>query len=448
MGQNKIWVFLEKYLVGLSIISFILGVGLAYLSTGFAIFVSNIISYVIDLYAYIAPVIIYLILAPTLIKLSSVKMSNGKNFTLYATCWLAGRRLMACLWGVVFTVFVFGLPLYADGGSSVSDAVLESLTLFGWMAIYSFYFYAIYAALLTVVVSHKIPKIKNFLTKGCDYIEWGGKYLMPVIPVFMLAIGAYLYYLPTILNTEVGGMEASAYTNTMTVFGFAIHPGTPAGIILVYLVIALLVGLACIIWHFILLLYTKHCVKDFSIKNYFKNYWSKVYPLLWATSSEALATPLNLHLVKKHYPNIKPEVRRFVVGAGSFLNINGTLICVIILAGAVCSLLGIEISFVQLLIAVPLVFMLGYGVPGIPGELIIFAGPMVTILGVKPEIAPIFLALYVGLQIGLPDSFRSGSNSTDNCLCALLINKTYEKNSIAEDLTVKHYDNIFLGVKQ
>jgi len=95
--------------------------------------------------------------------------------------------------------------------------------------------------------------------------------------------------------------------------------------------------------------------------------------------------------------------------------------------GLVAELLGIQISFLQLFFSIPLVFLIGYGVPGIPGELLLFAGPMTIILGVDPAIAPVFLTLYVGLQIGLPDSFRTGANSTDDCVNGVILQTTYDK---------------------
>ncbi len=146
-----------------------------------------------------------------------------------------------------------------------------------------------------------------------------------------------------------------------------------------------------------------------------------------------MATPLNLHLVERHYPQINDEIRGFTIGAGSFLGINGTLICVYILGGLVTSILGIEVSALQLLMSIPLIFLLGYGVPGIPGELIIFAGPLAIILGLPAEVTGVFLALYIGFQIGLPDSFRTGANSTDNCVNALILQNIYEREYLARE---------------
>ena len=39
----------------------------------------------------------------------------------------------------------------------------------------------------------------------------------------------------------------------------------------------------------------------------------------------------------------------------------------------------------------------------------------------------VFLAVYLGIQFGLPDSFRTGNNSTDDYIGAVLINAICEK---------------------
>jgi len=131
-------------------------------------------------------------------------------------------------------------------------------------------------------------------------------------------------------------------------------------------------------------------------------------------------------MVKKFCPTVRDEVRQFVVGTGSFMNINGTVINVFLMTGLVAAILGIEISLLQLALSIPIVFLIAYGIPGIPGELLIFGGPMVLCMGISPEMSPIFLALYIGLQIGLPDSFRTGANSTDECLSAIILNDKYQ----------------------
>ncbi len=192
-----------------------------------------------------------------------------------------------------------------------------------------------------------------------------------------------------------------------------------------YVVGALLVAVACFVWHFGILGLAKHKSKRFSIREYFTKYWVKAYPLLWSTSSETLATPLNLYILSKHAPWVRPRVRRIVVGAGSVLCTNGTLISAIILLGLVGSMLGLRFSLMELLLCIPIAFLISFGIPGIPGELLLFAGPLALVLNIPPEVLPLFLTLYLGLQIGLPDSFRTGANTTNNYLYAIILNETY-----------------------
>jgi len=428
LSGTNIYKSFEKYSPVITILFFLLGIGIASRSAIFAVIIDRGMSGLTDAYQYLAPIAIYIILTPSLTKILLAKKGNGTKFIGNTILGFAILRFWACIWGTVFTAIAFGLPFYLDGRVGFVESTLGTLKSTGWMLTHSLYFFAIYAAVFTIIISLKITKIAIFLNKAVEGIEAAGRYFIPLVPLFMLAIGAYIYYLPQSIQEQVISNGGSiAHLNNLSIFGFDIHTYTITGVFLAYLAGGLLTGLACMIWHCGLLLLTKYRERKFSIKQYFKNYWVRVYPLLWSTSSEALATPLNLYLVEQYYPQVRPEVRRFVVGAGSFLNINGTIICVFILTGLVTALLGIEISFIQLALIIPLVFLIGYGIPGIPGELLLFAGPVAALLAIPESATPIFLAIYLGFQLGLPDSFRTGSNSTDNCVCAILLDKTYKE---------------------
>jgi len=435
LGYRRFSERLEKFLPLLTVISFAAGIGLAMLSARVGVFVTEGMSAFVDFYGYFAPVAIFIILAPSLARI--IEAGRGR-FASHAIMWFLNRRLMSCLWAAIFTAIVFGFPIFTGAAGNLGQAIWQTAKSLGWMAVHSTYFYAMYAAVAFVLLSTKIKFISRMLSKCGGLIETLGEFFVPFVPIFMLSIGTYIYALPSALQEQLGGESIAGSTlHSMKVFGFGIASNTPLGMILVYIVAALLTGITCFIWHLVLIGITKRVRKDFSIKNYFRKYWIRVYPLLWATSSEALATPLNLYLVKKYYPHIKAEVRRFVVGVGSYISINGTTICVFVLAGAVASILGIQLSLVELILCIPLVFLIGLGVPGIPGELVLFAGPIVILLGnVIPEaIAPAFIALYLGLQLGLPDSFRTGNNSTDDCVFSILLNEIYVKKFAEGKLT-------------
>jgi len=425
---------LEKFLPLLTVMSFALGIGVSMLSARVGTVVTEGMSTFVDFYGYFAPVAIFIILAPSLARI--IEAGRGR-FASYAIMWFSSRRLMSCLWAAIFTAIVFGFPVFTGSSGNLGQAIWQTIKSLGWMATHSSYFYAMYAAVAIVFISKKSNFISKILSKCGGLIETLGQFFVPIVPIFMFSIGAYIYALPSALQEQLGGESIAGSTlHDMKVFGFGIASNTPVGMILSYVIAALLTGIACFIWQFGLIGITKRVSKSFSIKDYFRKYWIRVYPLLWATSSEALATPLNLYLVKKYYPQIKAEVRRFVVGIGSYISINGTMISVFLLAGAVASILGIQLSLVELILCIPLVFLIGFGVPGIPGELVLFAGPIVILLSnvIPPAIAPAFIALYLGLQLGLPDSFRTGNNSTDDCVFSILLNEIYIKKFAGDKL--------------
>ncbi len=415
----------ERHLPWLSLLFFIIGIYLSNVSAAFAYFINDLMETFISSYSYFAPVTIYAILTPTLIKLFSLSNVHGRKFANRTILWFIKARIVACVFAVIATTLVFGLPLHS-GTSGFTKAMSESFHSFIWMLVNSVYFYSLYASAGTVVISLKYDRLAGLLAKGVDLIEYMGRIIVPLIPLFMMGVGAYVTIMPKIIDKNIGTDIAGSHIGSVTMLGVSLDATTPFGMVLVYILGAFLTGAVCGLWHGALMILAKREMPDFSIKKYFSTYWIKVYPLLWATSSEALATPLNLYLVKKLCPNIRDEVRQFVVGTGSFFNINGTMINVFIMTALVADMLGIQISFLQLFLSIPIVFLIGYGVPGIPGELLIFGGPMAICMGISPEMTPIFLSLYIGLQIGLPDSFRTASNSTDECLCAIILDKKYD----------------------
>ena len=422
---NKTTDRLERFIPLITVLAFIVGIFLAKFSSGFSAVINKSVSSFIDAYGFVAPFAIFFIFAPSLAKL--LRIGKAGRFGGYVIGWLAFRRFLACVWGVIFTVIIFRFPLLPEHSTSLVSSLIYSLKSFLWMATHSSYFFAIYIGIAVSFISLRIQWVRKILDNCLSSIEYAGQYFELLVPFFMMAVGAYIYGLPQSIEGQLKLKELALNVGRVDFIGLKINPHTASDFILIYLIGSLLVGIACFIWHFLLIGWTKSKVKDFSIKTYFKKYWIKVYPLLWATSSESLATPLNLHLTKVYFPQVKDEVRSFVVGMGSYLNINGTLICVFVLLGVVANIIGFRLSLLELLFCVPIVFLIGYGVPGIPGELILFAGPIAILLNLPQAIKPAYLALYCGLQLGLPDSFRSGNNSTDNVLCALLLNDIYEK---------------------
>jgi len=419
---------LEKFIPWLSISGLAIGLLLGASSEWFSNGINSMVSRFIDGYTWVAPVVIFAILAPTVSNILGMRKSGA--IAGYALLALSFRRLLACIWAAVFTWLVLGLPVLSDQSSGVGSALTGSLSSLADTAINSPYLWAIYGAIALALISRRYSPLSAALNRGASAIEHAGSYLLILTPFFMIAVGGYLFALPAAIGGELADNGTTSDLQNLTVVGFSFNPNSGTGILGVYLMIAFLVGLCSILWHAGWLAWTKYAVKGFSIKHYLTKYWIRIYPLLWATSSEALSAPLNLYLVKKHFPQVTPEVRRLVVGMGSYLNINGTLIAVFVFMGAVATIVGADISLLQLMLAVPLVFLLAYSVPGIPSELLLFAGPLAAFLALDGPTLSAFLLLYIGLQVGLSDSFRTGNNSTDDCLFALQIERAREKRGL------------------
>ncbi len=381
-------------------------------------------------YGYVAPLLIFLVLAPVLSRILSTRRRG--SFGLYVIAWLGATKIFALLFAVVFTVVVFGLPLMPENSVSISSALVQTSKSLLTTLTVSQFFWAIYAAIAVGIIAVRVNSLAQVLEKGVTFIESAGQYIQPIIPLFMFAVGVYVQSIPDQLGRlDTGGAATSL--DTISILGFSIDTATSSGMVVAYIAGSLLVAVACFAWHFAILALAKWKSEQFSVRDYFRTYWIKAYPLLWSTSSESLATPLNLYILSKHAPWVRPTVRRIVIGAGSVLCTNGTLICAIILLGLVGSILGFQFSLMELLLAIPVAFLISFGIPGIPGELLLFAGPFAMVLGIPPEAIPPFLTLYLGLQIGLPDSFRTGGNTTNNYVYCILLNEVYEKRFLQEE---------------
>jgi Na+/H+-dicarboxylate symporter len=421
----------EKYLLVLVIGGLIAGIGVAGVSRTLVDQVNAVVNGFMDLYDLIAPIAIFLILTPSLARLLSNR-KTGK-FGLLVINWFALRKILASLWAIVFVLVVFRIPILPQGSLSLTDGISETVESLGILMLTSSYFWAMYAAVAVSVISTRAKTVTRVLERVMDFVETAGSYLLPLMPVFMFAIGAYIYGLPENVQQQIAlDADGKSVLVDLDIWGWTTSPQTSSGMITIYVLGALLTALACIIWQLLFLIIAQSLEPRFTIVGYFKNYWIRVYPLLWATSSEALATPLNLYLAKKYAPWIRSEIRRFTIGVGSYMDINGTIINVYILGAIVLLVLGLNISVIELLLLVPVVFLISYGVPGIPGELVLFAGPMATMLNIPEAMLPVFLAVYIGIQLGLPDSFRTGNNSTDAYVGSVLLNAVFEKR-YAED---------------
>ncbi len=382
----------------------------------------------IDSYDHVAPFVIYFILAPSLLRIAQEGGRKGARFSLFTALWFARLRIAACLFAVFAVAAIYGLPLTSGAGSeSFGSSLATAMSSLGKMLVQSPYFYAIYASIATIPLLYRSRgRLVSAFARLPELVEKIGEYLTHIVPLFTFMVGIFVATLPVALESHFKTYPTETF-GQVAIFGLKLDPTTALGIFWIYCIVSVTTGFVSMLWHLGLLAYVKLKLESFSISQYFRRYYIKIYPLLWATSSESLATPLNIHLLKKQYPQIDADVRRFAVSIGSVININGTLTCCFVMIPAVCMMLGLEVSLLDLLLCFPVIYIIGFGVPGIPGELVLFAGPIVAMLGVPAALQDAFLLTFLGLQLGLPDSFRTGANSTDEGPASLLLNEIYHQ---------------------
>ncbi|HYI00973.1 cation:dicarboxylate symporter family transporter [Hyalangium sp.] len=427
----------ERYAALHALVGLSLGLGLGWLFP-FTLPLTWFLEAISSTYGTVAPILLYLILAPSLLKVVRHSLAGGGWFPLKTLAWFAKARLAACLLAIAVVSAVYQLPLLESGQGTKLLGLRASLGVLGRTMTESPYFFAIYASFGTVLLLWKRQGwlIQKFVELP-ELVETLGRLLTRVTPLFTLLMGLYIVNLPAALQERFQG-QAGLAPRSVPFLGGTLEAVGSSGILWTYLALSLLTGILCLGWHLVLLLYVKLQLRGFSILGYLRDYLARIYPLLWSTCSEALAMPLNLYLIGKHYPGIQGTVRQFTVGAGSVLSTNGTLMCCFAMIPAVGAMVGVEVSVTKLLLCLPVIYILGFGVPGIPGELVLFAGPIMSILSVPGEQQQLFLLAFIGLQAGLPDSFRTGANATESCPAALLLSRTLPASGLDSLLPPSH----------
>lgn len=430
---NKIYKIYRTYIPIFIITALFLGIVLAKYIPYVLKTANFLVSKLIDSIVFFAPIAIFIVLAPSLAKM--MKAGKESGFAIFIIFWFGLTRILAGLWAAVFTAAILRLPIinYTRGEINYNFPELlgQNLMLLKDLILHNVFFWAIGISIIVGIIAFFWEKLYRSLQKASQSIETFGDYLEAFIPLLMLLLGAYIYSLPQTLTQSVSNDTitniSKAGVGYMNLLGFNINICTEFGLVWVYILGSILIGIGCFIWQGMQLVVLKRYLGNFSIKKFFKRYWLKIYPLAWSTSSEVISMPLNMSLIKRSYKEVKRTVRKLVIGLGAYMNINGTTMHVILLAGIVARLVGYEPSLIQLALGIPIIAIVGYGVPGIPGELVLFAVPVVKILNLPEPAIALFMALYLALQVGLPDSFRTGANVTDNGIYALGLNKLFKE---------------------
>ncbi|MDL2222323.1 dicarboxylate/amino acid:cation symporter [Parabacteroides sp. OttesenSCG-928-N08] len=145
-----------------------------------------------------------------------------------------------------------------------------------------------------------------------------------------------------------------------------------------------------------------------------------LYPVqlfAFTTSSSAATLPVTLETVEKKL-HVSNEVASFVLPVGVTINMDGTSCYQAIAVLFIAQVLGIDLSYTQLLTILAMTILSSIGTPGIPGGSYVILTIVLTSVGIPPE----GLALILGIDRPL-DMMRTAVNVTGDAAVAALVDK-------------------------
>lgn len=145
-----------------------------------------------------------------------------------------------------------------------------------------------------------------------------------------------------------------------------------------------------------------------------------IYPvqlLAFTTSSSAAALPLTLEVTEQKL-GVSNEVASFVLPIGTTINMDGTSCYQAIAVIFIAQVLGIELTWAQLLSVILLTTLSSIGTPAIPGGSYVILTMVLSSIGVPAE----GLALILGVDRPL-DMLRTAVNVTGDATVAAMIDK-------------------------
>jgi Na+/H+-dicarboxylate symporter len=180
---------------------------------------------------------------------------------------------------------------------------------------------------------------------------------------------------------------------------------------------ALTVGLAMFI---IMYAFYPLMIKIFSRQVKVKKFLHAMYPVqlfAFTTSSSAVTLPVTMKTVEEEL-KVSKDVSSFVLPVGVTVNMDGTSCYQAIAILFISQVLGIELTFTQLLTVLFMTILSSIGTPGIPGGTYVILAMVLTSIGIPAE----GLALIIGIDRPL-DMLRTAVNVTGDAAVACMIDK-------------------------
>jgi Na+/H+-dicarboxylate symporter len=177
-------------------------------------------------------------------------------------------------------------------------------------------------------------------------------------------------------------------------------------------VVLALAVIILLVYPFIMRVFGKRTMKQF-----FKAA-APVQMLAFTTSSSAATLPLTLERTQKHL-GVSEEVSSFVLPVGVTINMDGTSCYQAVAAVFLAQVLGLDLTFGQMLLILATATISSIGTPGIPGGSIVMLMIVLDSVGIPIE----GLALILGIDRPL-DMLRTVVNVTGDMTVSCVVDNT------------------------
>lgn len=214
------------------------------------------------------------------------------------------------------------------------------------------------------------------------------------------------------ITTLIVGFIPAAVFCSMT--SLVMTTGTDTLVSLLGLVGTVLLGLACMIGVYCLLIFA---VGRLNPLVFLKKYAPTMLTTFSLSSSNA-AMPFNMQACR-NVLGISPKVCSFSIPLGATVNMDGSCIYLAIVGLFLARVYGISLSGAEMLTLVFSILVLSVGAPGIPGSALVCLSVLLVQIGVPVEA----VSLVMGID-PIFSMFRAMSNSTGDVAVALVVAKT------------------------
>jgi Na+/H+-dicarboxylate symporter len=353
----------------------------------------------IDIIVLVVPALIFAALAPATATL--IRRGLAGRFAGSVILWYAVSSLAAGLVGLVIAAILFDIPLVAGTEGSVAEVRGLVAAMFSADAVgVSLPLLAILAAVIAAVIAVWVDWLYGVLQVLERGIARTGVYVGYVILPLILCFGIMI---------GVGFGATRGMGHYLTMIGYT--------------------ALICFIWWAFYVFVVVRLITKRPVKALITEYYIPTALFAAGTQSSLATLPVNLANAKKY--GIRDEVADFVIPFGAVANMDASTLAYVAYAPFVTSyLFGIEMSWMVLLVAWPVVFLYSMAAPGLPAGLgtalwssVLFA----SILGLEDPVRGDFIATWLALAGGIPDMFRSATNATGDGFVAAIFDSVFER---------------------